>query len=65
MIVFTTIQMSAPKRKSLQSVIIKLWIEDINMFHHFPVYIQSKDIKIKLTECQNDISFNLGSLSNT
>lgn len=65
MIVFMAIQMSVPKRKSPQSVIIKLRIKGINVFHFFHAYEQSKDTKVRLTECQSDTNSNLDSSNKT
>lgn len=48
--------MSAPKRKSPQSVIIKLRIEGINTFELSFIFIYSKERVYELTECQNDIN---------
>lgn len=56
MIVFAAIQMSAPKRKSPQSVIIKLQIEGINAFELSFTFICSKERVYELTECQKDIN---------
>ena len=55
MIVFAAIQMSAPKRKSPQSVTIKLQIEGINAFELSFTFIYSKERVYELTECQKDI----------
>ena len=57
MIVFVAIQMSAPKRKSPQSVIVELRIEGINVFELSFTFIYSKENVYELTECQNDIKF--------
>ena len=56
MIVFAAIQMSAPKRKSPQSVTIKLQIEGINAFELSFTFIYSKERVYELTECQKDIT---------
>lgn len=65
MIVFVATQMSAPKRKSPQSVIIKLQIEGINVFHLSHAHEQSKDTKVRLTKCQSDTNSNLNSSNKT
>lgn len=64
MIVFAAIQMSAPKRKSPQSVIIKLRIEGINAFELSFTSIYSKERVYELTECQKDINSNSDSSNN-
>lgn len=56
MIVFVAIQMSAPKRKSPQSVIVELRIEGINAFELSFTFIYSKERVYELTECQKDIN---------
>lgn len=54
MIVFMAIQMSVPKRKSPQSVIIKLRIKGINVFELSFTLVHGKERVHELTECQND-----------
>lgn len=64
MIVFVAIQMSAPKRKSPQSVIAELQIEGINVFELSFTFIYSKERVYELTECQKDINSNSDSSNN-
>lgn len=56
--------MSVPKRKSPQSVIIKLQIEGINAFELSFTFIYSKERVYELTECQKDINSGSDSSNN-